>query len=68
MAKELVANSNFARVSVVVNGVSLSMNSEVTIILKQPKQMDMHSRRAWNLANKESAELVTVENLPIVSR
>lgn len=61
--KEKSFHSNFARATVCINGVPLSMNAEVEVVLKRPAKLDKASEVAWN-AMKQGADSVTVELIP----
>lgn len=66
MAKVITAHADFARVTVQVNGVPISMYAEVDVTLKRPAKVDVSSKAAWNLVTGQTVELVSAELIPAV--
>ena len=64
MSKELKFYAPFHRVTVISNGVPLSLYAEVEITIKRPTKLDPPSSVAWNQMTKESAQSLTVEQTP----
>jgi hypothetical protein len=62
--RELLFHSDFARVTVVCNGVPLSLNTEVEITIKRPTKLDGFSARAWNQLSAATADEITAERIP----
>lgn len=61
MSKQLAFYEQFQRVTVVCNGVPLSLNAEVSVTIKRPAKLDPASRRAWEQLSPKSAEYVSAE-------
>lgn len=62
--KQLKFHSNFARVTLLINGVPYSLYSEVEVTLTKPAKLDKASEIAWSEAKKEGEQAVTLENIP----
>ena len=65
MAKEIVAHSDFRRVTVIVNNIPISVNAEVDIILRQPTKLDQPSRVGWSSIWRDGTQAVTAELIPV---
>lgn len=62
--KELTFHSDFLRATVLINGLPVSLNAEVSVSLKQPTKLDEPSRLAWKELSKSDQRYVTVELVP----
>lgn len=64
MSKELKAYAPLHRVTVISNGVPLSLFAEVEITIKRPSKLDPFSERAWSQVTPQSLDGLTVELVP----
>lgn len=64
MAKEVVFHADLHPIEVVIEGLSVSMLSEVDITIRQPAKLDPVSRRAWAELAKSDAQAATVRLVP----
>lgn len=64
MAKYLTFTEDFQSVTVICNGVPLSLKADVTVTIVRPAKLDIPSRRAWDQLTQKSAQYVTAELVP----
>lgn len=63
--KERKYHSDFARVTVMVNGLPLSMYAEVDVSIRKPTKLDAASRAAWDAIKSEQDTAITAEFIPV---